>query len=566
MHPLVWLAIFSVVWGAVIPFSSAKHPRSGNPPSSWGDIQKQRRLSRAGLTNDGTAALWPLPQQSNFKSKLLLIEDFRFTVKGPSCSILDAAIQRYYGIIFGKDWRQVVEKSENNATDRRIPALSRLYVTLNPQNPCSDTDYPDVDMDEHYEIIINDPTFSSVLVGNTVWGAVRGLETFSQLIWRLDDGRLVINQSMVVDWPRFSHRGLMLDTSRHFISKRIILQNLDAMAMNKYNVFHWHIVDDQSFPYQSRTFPDLSTLDIAEVIEYARVRGIRVIAEFDTPGHATSWGYALSKLLTPCYTNGSADGSFGPINPILNSTYDTLTDFFTEILEVFPDRYLHLGGDEVDFTCWQSNPAITAFMKKKGFGKDYAQLEEYYVQTLIDLLDKIPSTPRKGKAKADKHEYIVWQEVFDNNVQLDNDTIVHVWKDWKGVEWQKEIANVTKAGYRSILSSCWYLNYISYGADWTAYYNCDPQQFNGSAAQKELVIGGETCMWGEYIDDTNVLVKLWPRASAVAERLWSDQTVTDTNLAGKRLRRHRCLMDRRGIPAEPNLGPDFCQPEYSSSK
>lgn len=119
-----------------------------------------------------------------------------------------------------------------------------------------------------------------------------GLRFCSQLVWKLDDGRLVVNHSEIVDWPRFGFRGLMLDTSRHFISKDVILQNLEAMAMNKYNVFHWHIVDDQSFPYQSYTFPDLSTLgawepyghiysqqDITEVIEFARVRGIRVIAE-----------------------------------------------------------------------------------------------------------------------------------------------------------------------------------------------------------------------------------------------------------------------------------------------
>jgi hexosaminidase len=263
--------------------------------------------------------------------------------------------------------------------------------------------------------------------------------------------------------------------------------------------------------------------------------------------------------LTPCYTNGSADGTFGPINPILDSSYATLQQLFTEILTVFPDTYVHLGGDEVDFSCWKSNPDITSFMKEMKFGSDYNKLEQYYIQTLIDLLEKIPAKNTTGGATK-KHEFVVWQEVFDNQVVLDKKTIVHVWKD--SPKWQDEMGNVTKSGLRSILSSCWYLNYISYGADWQNYYQCDPQEFNGTNAQKSLVVGGETCMWGEYIDNTNVLIKMWPRASAVAERLWSDKSITSIPKAERRLKQHRCRMDSRGIPAEPNLGPDFCMPEY----
>ena len=191
-------------------------------------------------------------------------------------------------------------------------------------------------------------------------------------------------------------------------------------------------------------------------------------------------------------------------------------------MKVFPDNYLHLGGDEVDFTCWRSNPSITAFMNKTGYGNDYEKLEEYYIQTLLDILEKIPKKfPTKVAAKTP--EFVVWQEVFDNHVIMSSKTLVHIWKDWKGNEWQPEMQAVTKAGYRAILSACWYLNYISYGADWQnvsrwsrphlyqhtvsdfclgmstdvfQYYRCDPQNFNGTAQQKNLVIGGETCMWG----------------------------------------------------------------------
>ncbi len=135
------------------------------------------------------------------------------------------------------------------------------------------------------------------------------------------------------------------------------------MAQSKLNVFHFHIVDDQSFPYQSRTYPLMSEKgafsrlhiysqdDINQLIEFARQRGIRIFVEFDTPGHAKSWGKTI-RLLTECYDGEKPTNHFGPIDPSKNLTFDFLTTFFKEISQVFPDYYVHLGGDEVDMTCW----------------------------------------------------------------------------------------------------------------------------------------------------------------------------------------------------------------------
>jgi beta-acetyl hexosaminidase like len=158
---------------------AAVNPRKQAPPS-WREIQQQRshlRLRDAG----SKGLLWPLPQQYDSKDKLLSIEQFRFAVKGPGCSILDAAIQRYYQIIFQRDWLTGRAREDSFGPVQRqhhIPALSQLYVSVNSQNPCGDSDLPDVNMDEHYEIQIRDPKFPSLLVGNTVWGVIRGLETF----------------------------------------------------------------------------------------------------------------------------------------------------------------------------------------------------------------------------------------------------------------------------------------------------------------------------------------------------------------------------------------------------
>jgi len=332
------------------------------------------------------------------------------------------------------------------------------------------------------------------------------------------------------------------------------------MAYNKMNVFHWHVVDDQSFPYESRSYPSMSRMgaystshvytqeDIKEIIEFARQRGIRVIAEFDTPGHTNSWGHSMPGFLVQCCSSGKFNGNYGPVDPSNPDVFTFLQGFMKELTEVFPDHYLHLGGDEVSFGCWQSNPNVTKFMTAQGFGTDYSKLENYYEQKLLDIMDSFNAG------------YVVWQEVFDNKIKIRPDTVVHAWKG----DWKKELAAITSQNYKALLSTPWYLNYISYGIDWHTYYDADPQSFNGTDAQNALVMGGEACMWGEFVDGTNVLSRLWPRAGAVAERLWSPATVTDHNDASHRIEEQRCRMIRRGIPAEAPNGPNFCHYEFKT--
>ncbi|XP_070845348.1 beta-hexosaminidase subunit beta isoform X2 [Chaetodon trifascialis] len=504
-------------------------------------------------------SLWPLPQkvqisQVSFKltSSSFKIVDGKQSSAGPSCSLLQDAYRRYYEYMFGGAKRQQLNKGRRSGPSE----LTELQVWIT--SPDSDCDgYPGLTSDESYELSVDQPY--AVLKAPKVWGALHGLETFSQLVYEDEYGTKSINSTAISDFPRFAHRGILLDSSRHFLPIKVILANLETMAMNKINVFHWHIVDDQSFPYLSRTFPQLSQqgayhpythvytpADVKMVIEFARLRGIRVIPEFDTPGHTQSWGKGQTDLLTPCYSGSKPSGTFGPVNPILNTTYDFMSQFFKEVSAVFPDAYVHLGGDEVDFTCWKSNPDIQKFMDQQGFGQDYSKLESFYIQRLLEIV----TTTNKG--------YIIWQEVFDNGVKLKDDTVVHVWIGGRSDE---EMSKVTTAGYTTILSAPWYLDYISYAQDWQKYYKVEPLSFNGTEEQKKLVIGGEACLWGEYVDATNLTPRLWPRASAVAERLWSAKEVTDINDAFSRLSAHRCRMVERGIPAEP-LFSSYCPREY----
>nr|AFK11359.1 Beta-hexosaminidase beta chain [Callorhinchus milii] len=521
-------------------------------------------------TDSPYGSLWPLPQTVRFDGECYRLNQGRFQILHSStstatvgCGILDDAFRRYFGYIFSSSYRTthrrpVSSGPEDKEKSAPVPEMLQLQVTVTWKDPECDK-YPSVTSNEAYEIHVS--KLGATLKAETVWGALRGLETFSQLVYEDDYDTHLINKTDIIDFPRFTHRGILIDSSRHYLPVEVILQTLDAMSFNKFNVLHWHIVDDQSFPYQSITFPELSqqgayhpvthiytASDVKEIIEYARLRGVRVIPEFDTPGHTQSWGKGQADLLTQCYNGEEPSRTFGPVNPAVNTTFGFMTKLFKEISRTFPDDYIHLGGDEVDFSCWRSNPTVKQFMESHGFGTDYRKLESFYIQSVLDIV----SANRKG--------YMIWQEVFDNGVKLKLDTIVHVWKG-NTAQYQKELATATAAGFHVLISSPWYLNRIAYGQDWQQIYKVEPRNFTGTAAQKKLVIGGEACLWGEYVDGTNLTPRLWPRASAVGERLWSQENVTVLGDAYSRLTKHRCRMIRRGIPAEP-MFVGHCAYEY----
>lgn len=435
--------------------------------------------------------------------------------------------------------------------------LKSLVILM--QGGCEETPHPG--MVESYKLQLTSKS-RPTLRARSVWGVLRGLESFSQLLYPFDSDMFAVKETVIYDEPRFPHRGLLIDTSRHFLPLNAIIDTLDAMAYNKMNVLHWHIVDDQSFPFVSKTFPKLSSEgaydpnthiytpnEVQRVIREAAARGIRVMPEFDTPGHTRSWGQGYPEILTKCYDeNGDPNGKLGPIDPTRNKTYTFLAKFFKEVAEVFPDQYIHLGGDEVRFDCWESNPDIGRFMRQHGIPGDFQKLEEIFINRLLQRLRPL------------KKSHIVWQEVFDNNVQISQDTVVHVWM----VKYETELTAVTAAGYKALLSACWYLDYIDYGSDWKRLYQCDPHEFRGTAKMKKLVLGGEACIWAEFVDATNLISRTWPRASAVAERLWSPVYVKNVKEAEGRFEEHRCRMLRRGLPVEPQSGPGFCDCDYAT--
>lgn len=524
-------------------------------------------VARAGL-------LWPAPQSAALGASALSVDalDFAFSVAGADGGLLRGALARYAALLFV---RAPPTEPLNASLVPVVGALRALAVDVRSPD---ETLGPATSENYTLEVAAGaapGADGSATLAADTVYGAIRGLETFTQLVDFVGPlgSAFVVRTAAVADFPRFAHRGALIDTSRHFEPVAAIKAFLDAMSYTKLNVLHWHVTDDESFPYFSAAFPNLSAAgaynapdpahvysraDVQGVIAYARARGIRVVAEFDSPGHSRSWGLGQPGLLTQCYSNASGTpepvpGSFGPVDPTQPATWDFLRAFFAEVAASFPDAYIHAGGDEVDYSCWQSNPRIAAWMSANGVAT-FAALESYYVQRVIDLLDGL------GKS------VVGWQEIFDNGLSLPNSTVVHIWKgsgNWSHDA--EELSRVTAGGFRALFSADWYVSRIDFGPQWHAFYEIDPTNFSGTDAQKALVIGGELAAWGEFIDAANFVSRVFPFGCAIAERLWSPSSVTNVTAAAPRLHAHRCRMLTRGLPAQVESGPSFCPVELSVS-
>ena len=227
--------------------------------------------------------------------------------------------------------------------------------------------------DESYRLTITPDGIA--LQAATDIGALRGIETFLQLL-TLDDRGVTVPEIAIFDEPRFPWRGLMIDSSRHFMPVDMVKRNIDGMAAVKLNVLHWHLVDDQGFRVETLAWPKLhenasdgdyyTRAQIRDLIDYAAERGIRVVPEFDLPGHASAWLTAYPELASAPgpYEIERSWGIFDPtVNPTIERTYEFLDAFLAEMAELFDDEFIHIGGDENNGKHWLANPEIVAFME-----------------------------------------------------------------------------------------------------------------------------------------------------------------------------------------------------------
>jgi hexosaminidase len=378
--------------------------------------------------------------------------------------------------------------------------------------------------DESYMLAVTSE--GAQLKAATRQGILRGIETFLQLVGRDASGFYVTSMN-VNDSPRFQWRGLHIDACRHWMPVDVIKRNLDGMALVKMNVLHWHLSEDQGFRVESKRFPKLHEMgsdgnyytqdQVREIVAYAAERGIRVVPEFDMPGHTSAWfvGYPEIASAPGPYQIVRKWGVFdASMDPTREETYKFLDDFIREMSKLFPDEYFHIGGDEVTGKHWDQNSAIQEFKRKNSIADNHA-LQAYFNKRILAILKK------HGK------KMIGWDEIF--HPDLPKDIVVHSWRG------QKYLAKSAEQGYQGILSAGFYLDHIKTAA---FHYAVDPIDSTIGALSAEAqskILGGEACMWAEYVSPENVDSRIWPRAAAIAERLWSRATVRDVDEMYRRL-------------------------------
>ncbi|MCH2336603.1 MAG: beta-N-acetylhexosaminidase [Pseudomonadales bacterium] len=398
---------------------------------------------------------------------------------------------------------------------------------------------------------------------DTQWGALAALTTLTQLTH--DD---LIPCCAISDAPRFQWRGLMVDVARHYISLETLRRTLDAMGYFKLNVLHIHLSDDQAFRYSGTLFPEMASAehytasDLAALVAYAADRGVRIVPELDVPGHTTSW------LVThPEWGAGgevSASSAFGPHETVLDPTgselMDALGHIFGEIAEVFPDPYVHFGGDEVRSNEWQGSAAIQDYMRTQKID-DVNGLQADFNRRLVSMLGGLGKKP------------VGWDEILHPN--LPDNVVIQCWRGMFGRD------EALQAGYDCVISAPYYLDLFMPAG---VHYRYDPEETKADlarideqlrndsrfahvvgdigwgkgftdypkleTAKKGRVLGAEACIWTELVSDELFDRRVWSRMPAIAERFWSDREVRDEGDMYRRLELHHARLEQHcGVDA-----------------
>jgi hexosaminidase len=475
--------------------------------------------------------LMPVPMSVSWNAgRLPVTKTFSVAVQGET----DERLRKYiFRAMRRLEGRTVLELSRELSND--APTAALVIETRSAGNAI-----PKLGDDESYTLDISDK--QAKLTAPTTVGAMRGLETFLQLL-EGDKNGFYFPAVSINDRPRFAWRGLMIDSARHYQPVEVLKRTLDGMASVKLNVMHWHLTEDQGFRVETKKLPELHQMgsdglfytqnEIREIISYAAERGIRVMPEFDMPGHATSWLVSHPEIASGPgpYTIERRPGIFDPtLDPTNEKTYKLLKKFFAEMSALFPDAYMHIGGDENEGKQWDANPQIQAFMKEKGI-KNNHELQTYFNKRILKFLQD------NGKIM------MGWDEIFQPD--LPKDVVIHSWRG------QKALAEAARLGFQGVLSNGYYID-LAFPA--SQHYVVDPVPADTvlTAEEQKRVLGGEATMWAEWVSPETIDSRVWPRTAAIAERLWSPREVNDVDDMYRRLAVVEVQLEELGLAHRKN--------------
>ncbi|KAJ3130511.1 N-acetyl-glucosamine-6-phosphate deacetylase [Nowakowskiella sp. JEL0407] len=489
-----------------------------------------------------TIPVWPRPQNATFgKVKVTVPPIIVFLLdENSSKSIrVNKTIERYRVLIFGGN-RTKCSSDNSQIADSELKTVY-IQLTGSPNNEAYGKSIMPREVETYtLKVAQENGIWFATISAKFEIGIMRAMETFSQIVSTSKNATAtdpVCSKSYsihyapmdVYDFPRFPHRGLLVDTSRHYFPVDYLFRTIDSLSWAKMNVMHWHIVDSQSFPLESLAYKNLTLGayspteiytkgDIELIVNYGLDRGVRVIPELDMPGHARSWGVGYPSLIVcPDKQNWeqyAAQLPSGQLDLTKNETYKFVDDLISELSASFVDSYFHLGMDEVNKACYNEEPGTQSYMKEEGY-KRLEDLIQFFEDFVTDAVKKKNRTP------------IFWEEILlEWKLRVDNQSIIQVWRS------EKNVLSAVSEGYRVITSpnTYWYLDcglgqYISGGTSWCdpfktwqRMYTFDPLAGVDNTQLQSLIVGGEACAWSEMIDTTNLEPVLWPRTAAVAER------------------------------------------------
>nr|3VTR_A Chain A, N-acetylglucosaminidase [Ostrinia furnacalis] len=521
--------------------------------------------------------LWPRPtgeaDLGNFLSKINLNSiEVKILKKGATDDLMEAAAKRFK--------EQVSLAIPRGSTPKLTGKAVDVYlVNENPNEKAFS-----LEMDESYGLRVSPSgadRVNATITANSFFGMRHGLETLSQL-FVFDDIRdhlLMVRDVNISDKPVYPYRGILLDTARNYYSIESIKRTIEAMAAVKLNTNHWHITDSQSFPFVTTKRPNLykfgalspqkvyTKAAIREVVRFGLERGVRVLPEFDAPAHVGE-GWQDTDL-TVCFKaepwkSYCVAPPCGQLNPTKDELYQYLEDIYSDMAEVFDTTDIfHMGGDEVSEACWNSSDSIQNFMMQNRWDLDkesFLKLWNYFQQKAQD---------KAYKAFGKKLPLILWTSTLTNYKHIDDylnkdDYIIQVWTT--GVD--PQIKGLLEKGYRLIMSNydalyfdCGYGAWVGAGNNWCSPYIGWQKVYDNSPAvialeHRDQVLGGEAALWSEQSDTSTLDGRLWPRAAALAERLWAEPA-TSWQDAEYRMLHIRERFVRMGIQAE-SLQPEWC--------